>query len=99
MKFLEDYRIIDLGQVIAGTIGGLILADFGADVIKVESPSGDIGRNPNIAGVGDVSGIFLTFNRGKKGLVIDLKSDEGKKVFLPQFKSLISDLEHLIVSE
>jgi len=82
MKFLEDYRIIDLGQVIAGTIGGLILADFGADVIKVESPSGDIGRNPNIAGVGDVSGIFLTFNRGKKGLVIDLKSDEGKKVFL-----------------
>ena len=82
MKFLEDYRIIDLGQVIAGTIGGLILADFGADVIKVESPSGDIGRNANIAGVGDVSGIFLTFNRGKKGIVINLKSEEGKKVFL-----------------
>ena len=47
---LEGYRILDLGQVIAGTIGGLILADMGAEVIKVESPGGDIGRNPSIAG-------------------------------------------------
>jgi crotonobetainyl-CoA:carnitine CoA-transferase CaiB-like acyl-CoA transferase len=43
---LEGYRILDLGQVIAGTIGGLILADMGAEVIKVESPGGDIGVIP-----------------------------------------------------
>ncbi len=79
---LEGYRILDLGQVIAGTIGSMILADMGAEVIKVESPQGDIGRNPAIAGIGPVSSIFLTFNRGKKGIVIDLKKPEGKEVFL-----------------
>jgi crotonobetainyl-CoA:carnitine CoA-transferase CaiB-like acyl-CoA transferase len=79
---LKGYRIVDLGQVIAGTIAGMIFADMGAEVIKVESPSGDIGRNPAIAGVGDVSSIFLTFNRGKKSVVLDLKTSEGKEVFL-----------------
>ena len=79
---LAGYRILDLGQVIAGTIGSMIFADMGAEVIKVESPQGDIGRNPAIAGIGPVSSIFLTFNRGKKGIVIDLKKSEGKEVFL-----------------
>ncbi len=79
---LEGYRILDLGQVIAGTIGGMILSDMGAEVIKIESPQGDIGRNPAIAGIGPVSSIFLTFNRGKKGISIDLKKPEGKEVFL-----------------
>jgi CoA:oxalate CoA-transferase len=79
---LEGYRIVELGQVIAGTIAGMIMADMGAEVIKVESPAGDLGRNPAIAGLGDVSSIFLTFNRGKKGMVIDLKTDAGKQAFL-----------------
>lgn len=79
---LKGYRIIDLGQVIAGTIAGMIFADMGAEVIKVEAPKGDLGRNPSIAGVGDVSSLFLTFNRGKKGIVLNLKADEGKKTFL-----------------
>ncbi len=79
---LKGYRIVDLGQVIAGTIAGMIFADMGAEVIKVESPQGDIGRNPAIAGIGDTSSIFLTFNRGKKSIVLDLKTGEGKEVFL-----------------
>ncbi|MFQ5804435.1 MAG: CaiB/BaiF CoA transferase family protein [Candidatus Methylomirabilales bacterium] len=79
---LEGYRIVDLGQVIAGTIAGMIMADLGAEVIKVESPAGDLGRNPTIAGIGDVSSIFLTFNRGKKGIVINLKTEAGAQVFL-----------------
>jgi len=79
---LEGYRIIETGQVIAGTGGGMILADMGAEVIKVEAPSGDLGRNPSIAGIGPVSSIFLTFNRGKKGIVLDLKNPEGKQAFL-----------------
>jgi crotonobetainyl-CoA:carnitine CoA-transferase CaiB-like acyl-CoA transferase len=79
---LEGYRILDLGQVIAGAIGGMILADMGAEVIKIESPRGDLGRNPAIAGIGDVSSIFLTFNRGKKSIVLDLKNEDGKKAFL-----------------
>ncbi len=91
---LEGYRILDLGQVIAGTIGGMILADMGAEVIKVESPQGDIGRNPAIAGIGAVSSIFLTFNRNKKGIVIDLKKPEGKGVFL----SLVEKSDAVIVN-
>ncbi len=79
---LKGYRILDLGQVIAGTIPGLVFADMGAEVIKIEPPYGDLGRNPAIAGIGDVSSIFLTFNRGKKSVVLDLKTDEGKGVFL-----------------
>ena len=79
---LESYRILDLGQVIAGAIGGMALADMGAEVIKVEPPRGDLGRNPGIAGIGDVSSIYLTFNRGKKSIVLDLKTDDGKKVLL-----------------
>ena len=78
---LEGYRILDLGQVIAGALGGMILADMGAEVIKIESPRGDLGRNAAIAGIGETSSIFLTFNRGKKSVVLDLKTDEGKKVF------------------
>lgn len=79
---LEGYRVIETGQVIAGTGGGMILADMGAEVIKVEAPAGDLGRNPNIAGLGPISGIFLTYNRGKKSVVLDLKQPEGKEVFL-----------------
>ena len=79
---LEGYRIIETGQVIAGTGGGMILADMGAEVIKVEAPSGDLGRNPSIAGLGPISSIFLTFNRGKKSVVLDLKKPEGKEAFL-----------------
>lgn len=79
---LKGYRILDLGQVIAGTIPGLVFADMGAEVIKIEPPQGDLGRNPAIAGIGDVSSILLTFNRGKKSVVLDLKTEEGKAVFL-----------------
>ncbi|OGL58522.1 MAG: hypothetical protein A3J27_07880 [Candidatus Tectomicrobia bacterium RIFCSPLOWO2_12_FULL_69_37] len=79
---LEGYRIIETGQVIAGTGGGMILADMGAEVIKVEAPSGDLGRNPSIAGLGPISSIFLTFNRGKKSVVLDLKKPDGKQAFL-----------------
>ncbi len=81
-KSLTGVRIIELGQIIAGTYGGQILSDMGAEVIKVESPKGDLGRNPSVAPLGEVSGLFLTFNRNKKSIVIDLKNPKGKEVFL-----------------
>jgi crotonobetainyl-CoA:carnitine CoA-transferase CaiB-like acyl-CoA transferase len=68
--------------MIAGTYGGMLLADFGADVIKVEAPSGDIGRNPGVSAIGGHSGLFLTMNRGKRSVVIDLKSEHGRALFL-----------------
>ncbi len=79
---LKGYRILELGQVIVGAVGGMILSDLGAEVIKIESPKGDLGRNPAVADLGGVSALFVTFNRGKKSLVLDLKRPEGKEVFL-----------------
>ena len=77
---LEHLRVIELGQVIAGTFGGMILSDLGADVIKVEPPAGDAGRRSAIYGIGDHSAIHLTHNRNKRSIVLDLKTDEGRQV-------------------
>jgi crotonobetainyl-CoA:carnitine CoA-transferase CaiB-like acyl-CoA transferase len=79
---LKGVRILELGQIIAGTYGGQILSDMGAEVIKIEAPAGDLGRNPSVAPFKGHSGLFLTFNRNKKSVVIDLKSDDGRATFL-----------------
>jgi crotonobetainyl-CoA:carnitine CoA-transferase CaiB-like acyl-CoA transferase len=84
---LKGIRIIELGQIIAGTYGGQILSDLGAEVIKVESPIGDLGRNPSVAPYKGHSGLFLTFNRNKKSVVIDMKNPEGRATFLELVKN------------
>ena len=78
---LQDVRILELGQIIAGTYGCQILSDLGAEVIKIESPGGDLGRIPSVAPVNGLSGLFLTYNRNKKSMVIDLKSQDGRELF------------------
>jgi crotonobetainyl-CoA:carnitine CoA-transferase CaiB-like acyl-CoA transferase len=78
---LAGIRVLELGQVIAGTFGGGIFADLGADVIKVEAPRGDLGRNPQIGAYEGTSSLFLTHNRGKKSVVVDLKLEAGLEVF------------------
>ena len=87
---LEGVRILELGQIIAGTYGSQVLSDMGAEVIKVEGPEGDLGRNPSVAPYRGVSGLFLTFNRNKKSIVINLKSEAGRKVFYDLVK--VSDV-------
>ena len=79
---LEHLRVIELGQVIAGTFGDMILADLGAEVIKVEPPTGDAGRRSGIYGIGEESAIHLTNNRNKKSVVLDLRTTEGRAVLL-----------------
>jgi crotonobetainyl-CoA:carnitine CoA-transferase CaiB-like acyl-CoA transferase len=74
---LEGITILELGGVIAGNFGSVILADLGAEIIKIEPKSGDTARNANIAPYGDHSTIHLFMNRGKKSVVLDLKTDEG----------------------
>ncbi len=78
---LSGITVLELGQVIAGTFGGVLLADMGAEVIKVEPPSGDTARNPKIAPLGDESAIHLFMNRGKKSIVLDLKTSRGREIF------------------
>jgi crotonobetainyl-CoA:carnitine CoA-transferase CaiB-like acyl-CoA transferase len=78
---LDGVRILELGQIIAGTYGCQVLSDLGAEVIKIETPEGDLGRIPSVAPIHGESGLFLTFNRNKKSVVINLKTEDGLKVF------------------
>ncbi len=78
---LEGVTVLELGQVIAGTFGGTILADMGADVIKIEPHRGDTARNPNIAPLRGESAIHLFMNRGKRSVVLDLKNERGLELF------------------
>src|ERR1019366_4109364 len=78
---LEGVRILELGQIIAGTYGNQVLSDLGAEVIKVETPEGDLGRNPSVGPYRGVSTLFLTFNRNKQSIVINLKSEAGRDIF------------------
>ncbi|MBX6426845.1 MAG: CoA transferase [Variibacter sp.] len=87
---LEGVRILELGQIMAGTYGGLVLSDLGAEVIKVETPEGDLGRIPSVAPYRGWSGLFLTLNRNKRSIVINLKTEAGRAVFYDLVK--VSDV-------
>jgi crotonobetainyl-CoA:carnitine CoA-transferase CaiB-like acyl-CoA transferase len=80
---LEGVRIVDLTSVVVGPLATQILADHGAEVIKVESPSGDLGRT--IGGLGVTPGMgpkFLHLNRNKRSIVLDLKKPEGYQALM-----------------
>jgi CoA:oxalate CoA-transferase len=79
---LGHLRVVELGQVIAGTFGGMILSDLGAQVIKIEPPAGDPGRRSAVYGIGEESAIHLTLNRNKQSVALDLKTAEGRAVLL-----------------
>ena len=80
---LEGIRIVDLTSVVVGPLAPQILADHGAEVIKVESPSGDLGRT--IGGLGVTPGMgpkFLHLNRNKRSIVLDLKKPAGYQALM-----------------
>ena len=74
---LDGIRVVEFGNLIAAPYAGMLLADLGADVVKVEPPGGDLGRNfgPFVAGE---SVFFIAANRGKKSLAIDPKDDRAR---------------------
>jgi formyl-CoA transferase len=79
---LEGVRVLDFTQVEMGPACTQVLGDFGADVVKVErKDAGDIARGKPFPVEGE-SPVFLSLNRNKRGLAIDLKREEGKDIIL-----------------
>jgi CoA:oxalate CoA-transferase len=80
-KPLAGIRVIELANFIAGPLAGTLLADMGADVVKIEPPQGDMGRAmPPLTNDESVS--FVALNRNKRSLVLDLKREEAREVVL-----------------
>jgi len=80
---LDGYKVIDLSQVVSGPLATMLMADQGADVVKVEPLTGfgDVTRIPSFA-KGGVSAFYLNNNRGKRSLGVDLTVEGGKQILL-----------------
>jgi len=93
---LEGIRILDLTQVLFGPFATMLLSDLGAEVIKVERPEvGDIarGNGPLVRGL---STYFLSLNRGKKSITLNLATEQGIEVFLKLTKSVDILVENFV---
>ena len=84
---LNGLKVIDLTQIMAGPFCTLLLADMGAEVIKVEKPGvGDDSRKMGPPFIKDESAAFLSINRNKRSIVIDLKQPDGIKIMFKNVK-------------
>jgi crotonobetainyl-CoA:carnitine CoA-transferase CaiB-like acyl-CoA transferase len=77
---LAGVRVLDLTSVVLGPVATQILGDYGADVIKVETPEGDLMRANGVSLHAGMSSVFLAINRNKRSIALDLKAEEGKAV-------------------
>ena len=79
---LAGYRVLELAHLIAGPACGMYLADMGADVVKLEQPTGgDASRTAYGSQFGGESAVFVTVNRNKRSLALDLARSEGRAAF------------------
>src|SRR5437867_2705151 len=80
---LDGIRVLDFTRIMAGPWAAMLLADFGADVIKVETPEGETSRTWGEARFGDkrdISALFVSTNRNKRGVSLNLRDDRSKKI-------------------
>lgn len=85
---LAGLRVLEVTQIMSGPTCGLLLADMGADVIKIEKiPGGDDARGYRDPQVGGVSAPFMMMNRNKRGLALNLKSPKGRALLLKMVKN------------
>jgi CoA:oxalate CoA-transferase len=79
---LSDIKVLDLTTTLSGPYCTMILSDMGADVIKVETPAKGCPTRHNPPFINGQSVYFMSLNRGKKSITLNLKSEQGKKIFL-----------------
>ena len=91
---LAGVRVLDLTSVVSGPLATMFLADQGAEVIKIEPLSGDITRRSrqSISASGEFSALFVSSNRGKRSLALDLKRPEAAEIM----RKLISSADVLV---
>ena len=87
MGALDGLKVVDLTSMLSGPLCTMMLGDAGADVIKVEAPTGDAVRTWGPPFWGDQGTEFLAVNRNKRSIVLDLKTDDGKAAFFEMCKS------------
>src|SRR5688572_1386969 len=81
MKPLDDLFVVDLSRILSGPVCTMSLADMGADVVKIEPPPlGDDSRQWGPPFIGGISTYFLSVNRNKESLGLNLKSPEGRQI-------------------
>src|SRR5580698_8064613 len=90
---LDGIRVLELARYQAGPRGGMILSDLGAEVIKIERLGGEETRkNPPV--VRGQSIYFTVYNRGKKSICLDMRTDKGKQIFADLVKTADIVLEN-----
>ncbi|MFM9269666.1 CaiB/BaiF CoA transferase family protein [Halomonas elongata] len=80
LDLLKGVRVVELTTIVLGPMAGQMLADFGAEIIKVEAPNGDLARQVEPRSATGESSMFVNCNRNKLSLAINLKSDEGLEI-------------------
>jgi crotonobetainyl-CoA:carnitine CoA-transferase CaiB-like acyl-CoA transferase len=93
---LDGVRVVDLTHALAGPYATMLLADLGADVLKIETPSGDMSRQTGPFHADDeqraFGGYFQSVNRGKRSVVLDLKTEDG----VVAFRQLVAEADVLV---
>lgn len=89
---IEGIKVIDLTQAMAGPMATMLLGDLGAEIIKIEPPSGDQTRSWAPPFINGISSYFLSVNRNKRSVVLDLKTTEGVEVL----RRLVKEADILI---
>jgi crotonobetainyl-CoA:carnitine CoA-transferase CaiB-like acyl-CoA transferase len=98
MRALDDVTVLDLSHALAGPFGSTMLADYGAEVIKIETPgAGDMARAWGPPFYGDEAAYFVNLHRNKKSVAIDLKHPDGKALFFRLLDGADVVLENLRV--
>lgn len=81
MPALDDIVVLDLSHALAGPFASTMLGDYGAEIIKIEPPEGEISRAWGPPFYGEESAYFVNLNRNKKSVALDLKHPEGRAIF------------------